>query len=204
VGGEVAGRVQIVRSCVCVFISRGQGHATAQTVTSPSAQHTSDRNRWCRLWQRNRRGRRRRLWSTSSPVASYRSAPAHTHTSAADPSPARKRVPLRSTTCAFFFCYFRFFFKNIFISTCSGVQFVNRPEICSSVMQTLHVHRSGIVYYLLITMTLLVSPKPVRWCCMQILPLKMRDIFVWCIHRHCRAKYISGHGVRILFYNVAV
>lgn len=27
-----------VRMCVCVFISRGQGHTTAQTVTSPSAQ----------------------------------------------------------------------------------------------------------------------------------------------------------------------
>lgn len=141
--GGVRGRVQIVRSCVCVFISRGQGHATAQTVTSPSAQHTSDRNRWCRRWQRNSRGRRRRLWSTSSPVAPYRSAPTHTHTrthTRASPT----QVP-RGNACRyglprvlFFFLLFPLFFYT-FISTCSGVQSVIPPEICWTVMQTLHV-----------------------------------------------------------------
>jgi len=112
-----------VRVCaciyMCVFISRGQGHATAQTVTSPSAQHTSDRNRWCRRWQRNSRGRRRRLWSTSSPVAPCRSAPTHTRTHTHTRAPPTQ-VP-RGNACRhglprapFFFLFPLFFFIFLF------------------------------------------------------------------------------------------
>lgn len=46
--------------CACVFISRGQGHATNRLVTSPFVQHTLVCNRWCRRRNRCRRRRRRR------------------------------------------------------------------------------------------------------------------------------------------------